>query len=244
AATLALPEDAELVVGLGGSATVDAGAGLAYALGWRLLDEDGEPILPCGSGLRRLDHIEPPPLSTVAARPRVLADVTNPLLGPAGAAPVFGPQKGASPRDIPVLETGLQRWADVVRRDLGADVADLPGGGAAGGLGAALAALFDVPVEPGAEWVLEAVDFNRLLDSAQAVVTGEGAWDEQSSMGKITGAVIRRARERDVPVLVVAGAFDAPLPPGVVGRGGVELDEDGLVRETREGLEALLGGAG
>lgn len=248
---------AELIVGLGGSATVDAGAGMAYALGWRLLDENDEPILPCGSGLRRLQRIEPPPLPLPVA-PRVLADVDNPLLGPTGAAAVYAPQKGASRRDLPVLEAGLARWAGVVHRDLGADVADLPGSGAAGGLGAAFTALLRAPVESGTAWVLEALEFDRLLEGARVVITGEGAWDEQSSMGKITGEVVARARRRGIPVLVVAGAFRSALPEGVSGAGGPrpdpssagvavdasaprKLDAESLAGHAREGLERLMG---
>lgn len=265
AATAALPgPDAQLVVGLGGSATVDAGAGMAYSLGWRLLDDEDAPILPCGSGLRRLHRIEPPPLPLLAAPPLVLADVTNPLLGPRGAAAVYAPQKGASPRDVSVLELGLAQWAAVVRRDVGVDVADRPGSGAAGGLGAAFAALLDAPVRSGTDWVLDTLDFDGLLAGARAVVTGEGSWDEQSSMGKVTGEVVSRARARGIPTLVVAGSFRSPLPEGVAGAGGDGpgrpaaadqeapgatpdvpgpelLDAAALAQHAREGLAGLLG---
>lgn len=245
-AAAALPSDAaELVVGLGGSATVDAGAGMAVALGWSLLDDDGDPILPWASGLLRLERIVPPPEALLHARLRVLADVTNPLLGPRGAARVYGPQKGASPRDVPVLERALGRWADLVRRDIGVDVRGLEGGGAAGGLGAAFAALLGAPPEAGAAWVLDAVGFDERLRTARAVVTGEGAWDAQSSMGKVTGEVVRRAREAGVPVLLVAGTLTGELPPGVRGAGGVAdggglLDEAALAQRTRQGLNGLL----
>lgn len=232
---------APLVVGLGGSATVDAGAGMARALGWRLLDARGEPIVAGGMGLETLAAIEPPDEPQVRP-PLVLADVTNPLLGPAGAAPVYAPQKGASPREVERLARGLERWARVVERDLGRDVAMIEAGGAAGGLGAAFAALLDAPPVRGAPWVLDAAGFDARLARADVVVTGEGAWDAQSSMGKVVGEVVERARAKGVPVLLVAGSIAGDLPPGVVGLAGGarSVDEAGLARLTRDGLRALL----
>ena len=249
-AAAALPgSHAELVVGLGGSATVDAGAGMATALGWSLLDPEGEPILPCASGLLRLARISGHPHRMLPRRLRVLADVTNPLLGPSGAVRVFAPQKGASPRDLPVLERALTRWADVARRTTGVDVAALPGAGAAGGLGAAFAALFGANPERGADWMLETVAFDRRLRSARAVVTGEGEWDAQSSMGKVTGEVLARARAAGVPALLVVGRVSARVPAGVALRGGTgrttgTLDAAALARHVREGLNGLLGRRG
>ena len=234
AAVAARPEASrdplELVIGLGGSATVDAGAGMAAALGWRLLDSGGDPIPDGGAGLLRLHTIEPP-ISTsdpgAAAGPAlrggdprsgshlpipvVLADVNNPLLGPTGAASVYGPQKGATPEDVQVLEEALERWAEVVRRDLGRDVAHLPGAGAAGGLGAAFAAFLGAPPRPGADWLLDHVHFDEAISRARLVITGEGAWDAQSSMGKITGRVVERAGPAGRPVAVVSAA---PPEPG------------------------------
>lgn len=245
-AAAALPgAHAELVVGLGGSATVDAGAGMATALGWSLLDREGDAILPCASGLLRLDRVVAPRLRRLPPRVRVLADVTNPLLGPAGAARVYGPQKGASARDVPILERALSRWADVVLRDTGRDARSLEGGGAAGGLGAAFAVLFGDPPERGASWMLDMVGFDRWLDGARAVVTGEGEWDAQSSMGKVTGEVVARARAAGVPVLVVAGRLSGRLPKGAVGVGGRRgaegrLDARALSLHTRQGLNGLL----
>lgn len=232
---------AELLVGLGGSATVDAGAGMAVALGWSLLDDDGHPVLPCASGLLRLARMVPPEAPPLDAKLRVLADVTNPLLGAHGAARVFGPQKGASPRDVPVLERALARWADVVAEATGVEVRAIEGGGAAGGLGAAFAALLGARPERGADRVLEAVDFDRRLQGARALVTGEGSWDAQSSMGKVTGEVVARARAAGVPALVVAGRIAGPLPEGVAGStaDGV-LDADALARLAGAGLAGLL----
>lgn len=246
---------AELVVGLGGSATVDAGAGMATALGWSLVDAEGDAILPSGSGLLRLDRAVAPLERPLPDRLRVLADVDNPLLGPRGAARVYAPQKGASPRDVPVLERALERWAAVIRRDVARegdrDIGTLIGGGAAGGLGAAFAALFGAVPERGAAWMLDVVAFDRRLETARAVVTGEGEWDAQSSMGKVTGEVVARAAAAGVPVLVVAGRLTAPLPPGVAGAGGTAhgggggvLDAEALATHTRSGLNGLLAGRG
>lgn len=237
-----VPEGWPLVVGLGGSATVDAGAGMLTALGWRLLDTDGSPIPSGGGGLLRLAHIEAP--STTPSLPPlvVLSDVTNPVVGPGGAAAVFGPQKGAGEADVRRLERGLDQWARVVHDELGRDVADLPGGGAAGGLGAAFAAFLDAAPHPGADWVLDTVGFDAALAGAAVVVTGEGSWDAQSAMGKATGEVIRRSRRAGVPVLLVAGRAEAAAPEGVTlvaGQDGV-VDAEDLARRVSESLPGLL----
>lgn len=243
AAARSVPTGGRLVVGLGGSATVDAGAGMATALGWRLLDDRGQPIPGGGGGLAGLARLEPPvrppPLPTLT----VLSDVFNTLLGPSGAARVFAPQKGAQPADVDRLERGLERWADVVDRTLGVDVAGLPGAGAAGGLGAAFGALLDAKPRSGAGWILEEVRFDEALAGAELVVTGEGSWDRQSSMGKATGEVIRRSRRAGVRVLLVAGRADAPVPDGVsvvAGAGGVMTAEE-IGRRVAESLPGLLG---
>lgn len=232
----------ELVVGLGGSATVDAGTGMMMALGWKLLDRAGNPIRPGGRGLLELHTIEAPRRPPVLPPLIVLADVHNPLLGERGAAPVFAPQKGADPEDVVVLERGLERWVDVVKRELGTDVAELPGAGAAGGLGAAFAAFLDVPPRLGSGWLLEAVGFDELLAEAEVVITGEGTWDRQSTMGKVTGEVVERAVSAGVPVLVVAGSVRAPVPRSatVVSGEGRPLDQAGIQQRVKAALPGLL----
>lgn len=242
AAARDVPEGGRLVVGLGGSATVDAGAGMATALGWRLLDDDGDPIPPGGGGLLRLAVLEPPSSSLPLPSLVVLADVANPLVGREGAARVFAPQKGAGPVDVARLERGLEHWAQVVEDRLGVDVADLPGGGAAGGLGAAFAALLNAPPQAGADWVLDAVGFDEALASSSVVVTGEGSYDEQSSMGKATGEVVRRSRRAGVPVLVVAGRSSAPDQEGVrvVAPSEGVLTAGDIARHVAESLPGLL----
>lgn len=244
AAARSVPHDGRLVLGLGGSATVDAGAGMVTALGWRLLDEKGEPIPAGGAGLLHLARIQPPSTPPPIPALVVLADVTNPLLGSRGAAPVFGPQKGAGEAEVRRLERGLEQWAWVVRDELGADVAHVPGAGAAGGLGAAFAAFLDTPPRAGADWVLDTAGFDAALEVADVVVTGEGRWDVQSSMGKATGEVIRRSRAAGVAVLLIAGRANEPAPDGVTlvaGAGGM-VDAGELSRMVRESLPGLLPG--
>lgn len=234
-------EPRAIIVGIGGSATVDGGIGMAQALGWRLLDAGGTPVPPGGAGLLVLDRIEP---HAVPALPpiTVLRDVNNPLLGPDGAAAVYGPQKGATPAQVVELERGLERLAEILARDLGRDVRSLPGAGAAGGLGAALAAFLSAELVHGAAWVLDAVGFDAALATADVVVTGEGAFDAQSAMGKVVGEVIRRARSRNVPVLLVAGAVEGDVPEGVraVTGHGAELGQSDLAALVAGALPKLL----
>lgn len=239
-----VPDGGRLVIGLGGSATVDAGAGMATVLGWRLLDEEGQPVPAGGAGLLRLAHIEPPATPPPLPALVVLADVTNPLLGSRGAAPVFAPQKGAGELEVRRLERGLEQWARVVRDDLGSDVASTPGAGAAGGLGAAFAAFLDAAPRSGAEWMLETVGFDAAVAEAELVVTGEGRWDAQSSMGKATGEVVRRSRRAGVPVLLIAGRSEESAPEGVtlVAGDAGRLDAGDLTRLVTESLPGLLPG--
>ena len=218
-----------VVLGLGGSATVDGGVGMAVALGWRFLDAAGRDLDTGGGALRRLERIVAP---SARAFPRVvaLADVSNPLTGSLGAARVFGPQKGASADDVEALEEGLARLAQVVRRDVGIDVGALPGAGAAGGLGAGCVAFLGATLERGADRLLRAVGFDEHLARASLVVTGEGSYDAQSSMGKVTGEVIARARRAGVPVLLVAGRVQGEPAQGVITLSGGDrvLDEPAL----------------
>lgn len=194
----------EIVVTLGGSATVDGGAGMATALGHRLLRGDGNGVKVGARYLDSLAEVRPgPPLGV----PVVAAvDVTNPLLGPDGAATVFGPQKGAAPEEVPVLEQVLSRLADVVERDLpGGPWRDLPGAGAAGGLGFALAAFCGARIEGGAAAVASVTGLDAAIADADVVITGEGKLDFQTAHGKAPGWVAARAREAGARVLAIAG---------------------------------------
>lgn len=198
-----------LLIGIGGSATNDGGAGMAQALGARLLDASGHDLPPGGAALAALDRIDAHHLDPRLASVDVIvaSDVTNPLCGPLGASAVYGPQKGATPDMVAALDAALAHYAGVLQRDLGAAVADIPGAGAAGGLGAGLMAFLHARLQQGASMVLQAVGFARLLEGASLVFTAEGSLDAQTAFGKAVGAVAAAARQRGVPVVVLAGSL-------------------------------------
>lgn len=203
----------KISLAVGGSATVDGGAGLAQALGWRLLDADGHPVPPGGGGLNRLDRILPPEgsgLQGIAVE--VWCDVTNPLLGPKGAAAVFGPQKGASEADVGGLEAGLARLAAVARRDLDVEMADMPGGGAAGGLAAGAAAFLGARLVPGVEALMRLTRLEERMRGTDWVVTGEGRFDGQSLEGKVVSGICGLARKTGARVAVLAGTVAVEEP--------------------------------
>ncbi len=205
--TAALDAGAErLIIGIGGTATCDGGAGLLAGLGARLRDADGQEITPDPAGLRQLSWVELAGLDPRLSRARldVATDVTNPLLGPDGAAPVFAPQKGARPDQVPGLADGLARWAAALRAAGAPAVAEVPGSGAAGGLGAALLAL-GAHLRSGAALVAEAVGLADHLALADLVLTGEGSLDAQTAAGKTVSLVVAAAAEHQVPVLAFAG---------------------------------------
>jgi glycerate kinase len=196
-----------IIVCIGGSATNDGGAGMAQALGARLRDEAGRDLPPGGAALRALASID---TSQIAPEVRdtdivVATDVENPLTGPHGASAVYGPQKGASPEQVSMLDEGLRHLAAVILRDLGLDVRDVPGAGAAGGLGAGLIAFLGARVRPGFEVVAEAVGLAGRLEAADVAVTGEGRFDAQSERGKAPAGVLRMAREAGCRAVLIAG---------------------------------------
>jgi glycerate 2-kinase len=202
---------------IGGSATVDGGAGCLQALGWRLLDRQGREIREpaCGGMLARIARVEDKPSFRASAateesgrRLEVLCDVDNPLLGPRGAAPVFGPQKGASPEGVRQLEAGLLHWAGALAACTGHDVRDLPGGGAAGGIGAALCATLGAHIVPGFERVAERLGLQRRMAGCDLVVTGEGRLDEQTRGGKVVAGVAQAAGTLGIPVVAFVGAVE------------------------------------
>ena len=204
-----------LLLGLGGSATNDGGCGCAAALGVRFLDGTGAEYVPVGGTLDRLCRIDMSHRSPLLNGVEIvtMCDVDNPLCGPRGAAAVFGPQKGADPDMVQLLDAGLAHLAAVLRRDTGRDVLDMPGGGAAGGFGAGAAALLNARLRPGVEMLLDAADFPRLAADADLIITGEGRLDSQSLGGKAVIGVARRARELGVPCAALAGAVDVSALP-------------------------------
>jgi glycerate 2-kinase len=199
-----------IVVGIGGSATNDGGAGMARAFGYRFLDRAGTELPEGGAALIDLARIDgQTDMRLIRPSVEVACDVRNPLLGPEGASAVYGPQKGATPEVVRQLDAALARYADVVEAFVGRSVRDVPGAGAAGGLGAGLLAFLDARLVSGAELVLRAVEFARRLAGADLVITGEGRIDRQSGYGKLTGAVAAAARNVRVPVVAVAGSLAA-----------------------------------
>ena len=197
------------VVGIGGSATNDGGAGMAQALGYRLLDASGHELPPGGLSLQRLAriHVGGVHANWKEAAVDVACDVTNPLTGPSGASAVYGPQKGATPEMVAELDAALRHFAEVIRRDLGVDVEQLPGAGAAGGLGAGLNAFTGARLRPGAEMVMETLHLDQRLAGAELVITGEGRLDSQTArFGKGPAAVARHARNAGIPVVAIAGS--------------------------------------
>ena len=197
-----------LIIGIGGSATNDGGMGMAQALGFRFLDEEGQSLGFGGGELARLARIDAsskdPRLEGTTIE--VACDVTNPLTGPSGAAHIYGPQKGATPEMVELLDAGLANLDRVLQRDLGKSVGQVPGAGAAGGLGAGLMALLGGRLVSGIELVLDVLEFDDKAKGAQLIITGEGKFDAQSAFGKVPMGVAQRARSLGVPVVVVAGS--------------------------------------
>lgn len=199
------------IVGIGGSATNDGGAGLAQSLGISLKDADGNELARGGAALADIDHVD---MSGFDGRLRgvevtVACDVNNPLCGVDGASAVFGPQKGADSETIKQLDAALSRFADVVESDLGASVRERPGAGAAGGLGAGLMAFLDARLAAGVDIVLDAVGLDEALDGADLVITGEGQIDHSTIFNKTPVGIAERAGKRGIPVIAIAGGLGA-----------------------------------
>jgi glycerate 2-kinase len=211
-----------MVLGLGGVATTDGGAGLAQALGARLTDDSGRELAPGGAalaGLGKLDLTRLRDLSDIEFL--VASDVDNPLLGPHGAAAVYAPQKGASPSDVGLLEAGLARWADVAEDAYGRTARDVAGAGAAGGLGFATLLFLGARLRPGISLLLDMLSFGSHLDGARLVITGEGALDAQTLHGKAPLGVASAAAAHSPAVPVVAVAGVCTLSPGQLRAAGI-----------------------
>ncbi len=233
----------EIVVGLGGSASNDGGAGCAQAFGFSLVDSRGRPVQPGARGLASLAAVFPGAARRLLKGVRVtgLADVRNPLCGPMGSARVFGPQKGAGPREVDFIGRALLNYARVVRECAGVEIASLRGGAAAGGLGAGLAAFFGAELDDGAAFVLERTGFYRKLAAADLLITGEGSFDAQTFYGKAPGAAIAAARRAGKPVAVACGV--SGLSAASLRRRGVSLViEAGRLPSPPAALEAAVAG--
>lgn len=204
-----------VIVGMGGTASSDGGAGMARALGARLLDCDGRELPDGVAALSRLCSVDARAVRSLLSGVKVtaLSDVTNPLLGPKGSARVFGPQKGATPAQVVRIERALAVWARALNRDLGVSVAAVPGAGAAGGLGAGLLAFASAEIVPGADWIIEKTGARKALKASDLVVTAEGRLDRTSLYGKAPVALARAARKAGVPCVAVAGQVSAAALP-------------------------------
>lgn len=199
-----------LLIGIGGSATNDGGAGMARALGARFLDAAGDDLAHGGAALERLARIDMSGFDGRMTRIpiTVACDVNNPLCGPQGASVVYGPQKGATAGDVALLDTALEHYAAIVERDLGKSIRDVPGAGAAGGLGAGLLAFCNARLVSGIDVLLDAIAFDGWLDDANIVITGEGRLDGQTLMGKAPLGVARRAARKNVFCIAIGGSVD------------------------------------
>ncbi|OHB77350.1 MAG: hypothetical protein A2Z34_02370 [Planctomycetes bacterium RBG_16_59_8] len=202
----------KILVGLGGSATVDGGTGMARALGARFLDSNGKSIGWGGGALSSLSRIDLSAIDPRVAKTEIVAvaDVRTPLTGRSGAARLFAPQKGANPRETSILAENLRRLASAIERDLGRNVRSLRGGGAAGGLGAGMAAFLDARIVDGAPSILDAIGFHRAIRGADLLIAGEGRFDRTSNQGKAPFAAIRAARSAGIPIALICGSFAAP----------------------------------
>lgn len=215
----------EIIIGIGGSATNDGGAGMACALGAKFIDKDGRPLDPGGLELLKLDRVDitnlDPRIKAVSCK--VACDVDNPLTGQHGASYVYGPQKGANPDMVKELDRSLAHYASILKKYLGTDVEQIPGAGAAGGLGAGLIVFMGAELRSGIDLVLDTIKIDQELDRADLIITGEGRFDRQSLRGKVPMGIAKRAIKHNIPVIVLAGS--------------VEVDNDEL---SQAGITAAL----
>jgi glycerate kinase len=235
----------QVVLGLGGSACTDGGAGMIQALGGRLLDAAGAELALGGASLADLDRLDLSGFDPRVAGTEfvVASDVDNPLLGPYGAAAVYGPQKGASAAEVALLDAALARWAAAARAATGVDAAGVPGAGAAGGVGFAAVVFLGAELRSGIEYLLDLLEVRSALPGARLVVTGEGSLDEQTLRGKAPAGVAAAARAAGVPAVAVAGRNT--LPASVLESAGIaqaytlsEIEED-PERSMREPVPLL-----
>ncbi len=212
-----------LVIGLGGSATNDAGCGAAAACGVTFLDKDGNSFVPVGDTLDRIERIDTSTMDgSVKALPiTAMCDIDNPFYGPTGAAAIYGPQKGADPKMVEVLDAKMVHLASVVDKELGIRLQEIPGSGAAGGMGGGMKAFFGAKMQMGIDAVLDITGFEKLAEGADMIFTGEGKIDSQSLRGKVVIGVARKAKRMGIPVVAVVGDIgddiDGAYDEGVAG---------------------------
>ena len=199
----------DITIAIGGSATNDGGMGAMRALGIRFLDENGEELSGCGNDLARVADIDISGLHSAVkdARFTIMCDVNNPLTGPDGATYTFGKQKGGSPEILDELEQGMIHYAALIREKVGTDVDQIPGSGAAGGLGAAFCVFLKAEMKSGIETVLELIHFDELLEGVDLVITGEGRIDWQSAFGKVPSGIGNRCRKKGIPAIAIVGGM-------------------------------------
>lgn len=199
----------EILLGLGGSCTNDGGCGCAAALGTRFFRADGSTFVPVGGTLDQITRIDVSETKKLleGVQITIMCDVENPLYGPTGAAHVFAPQKGADPAMVERLDAGLRSMDEAVRQSLGLQVGDVPGAGAAGGMGAGCIAFLGAELKSGIEAVLDTVDFGRRLRGADLVITGEGRIDSQSVHGKVISGIAKRTKPKNVPLIAIVGGI-------------------------------------
>ncbi|MCM3213836.1 glycerate kinase [Niallia taxi] len=244
-----------IIIGIGGSATNDGGAGVARALGARFLNLDGQEIAEGGGFLNELAAIDLSHLDSRLAHVKieVACDVDNPLIGPKGASAIFGPQKGATPEIVKQLDENLAHYAGIIKKELGVKIADVPGAGAAGGLGGGLLAFMQAELKRGVDIVMEAANLSDIIAGADLVITGEGKIDGQTIFGKTPIGVAKTAKKHGVPVIGIAGnvasdsdvvheyGIDAifSIVPGVVSLQEAFLHADEFVERTARNIASV-----
>jgi glycerate kinase len=232
----------KIFLAIGGSATMDMGIGAAMALGWRFLDAEGKPTGLGGEELEKIERIVPPQ-HPFPCPVTVLSDVNNPLCGPNGAAEVFGPQKGAAPQVVKRQDAAMKRLSGLVKQQLGIEIADLPGAGAAGGLGAGAAAFMNAEIVSGIEAVMDMTGLKKELSNADWIITGEGKFDHQSLRGKVVWGILRAAQKTKARVAVLAGKVELEkseyMPLGIAAAIGLKK-EDMTLEYAMQNSEKLL----
>ena len=199
-----------IVMGIGGSATNDAGTGLLAALGYRFLDDQGEELFPAGKNLERIARIDESGANDALSETTftIACDVNNPFYGTRGAAAIYAPQKGASPDDVALLEKGMVHYARVIESSKHIDISTIPGAGAAGGLGGGMLPFLRAELHSGIDIVLEMLRFDEIIRGADLILTGEGKLDRQTGMGKALGGVLCHAQREQVPVIALGGCVE------------------------------------